>query len=338
MKKAVVPQAGPLAAPLAGLLAGLLVAASASAQTKSVELKLGHYSVESHPMHLAALQFADGVASRTGGAVKVVIFPNSKLGNSQEILEQVTLGAVDFAIPTEPALAKYVKKFNLVTGPFAFKDYAATDKFFAGDFLKWVAPDLDKAGFAYLARWEWGFRNYTTSARPILKPADMKGLKIRTPPDFVNAATVKALGGTAQTIAFAELPMALKQGVVDGQENPIGVIYSNKMYETQKYLSVLNYTYNSTHFVMNKSAFAKLTADQRKIVMEEAKKAGDFAAKMIRDQEAGQIEELKKLGMAVAYPDTAPFKAGSADVWNELKTQVGAADYNAFMGLLDKAK
>lgn len=320
------------------IMALVVIASGAFAQTKAVELKLGHYLVESHPMHAAAVQFADAVSKRTNGAVKVTIFPNSKLGNSQEILEQVTLGAVDIAVPTEPAMAKYVKKFNLVTAPFAFKDYAATDRFFAGDFIKWVTPDLDKAGFAYLARWEYGFRTYTTSKKPIKTPEDFKGLKIRTPPDFVNAATVNALGGTAQTIAFTELPMALKQGVVDGQENPIATIYSNKMYETQKYLSMLNYTYNSTHLVIGKAVFAKLTADQKKILLEEAAKAGEMMRKTVREQESSQIEELKKNGMEVLYPDTAPFKAGAASVWEELKKQVGAADYDAFIALLEKAK
>lgn len=322
---------------LAVLLA-LSTLAIAQLGAAPVEFKLGHYSVETHAMHLAAVQFADNVAARTDGAVKVVIFPNSKLGNSQEILEQVTLGAVDLAIPTEPALAKYVKKFNLVTGPFAFKDYAATDKFFQTGFLAWVNPDLEKAGFKYLARWEYGFRTYTSSKRQINKPEDFKGLKIRTPPDFVNSATVKALGGTAQTIAFAELPMALKQGVVDGQENPIGTIYAGKMYETQKYLSMLNYTYNSTHLVMNKGSFSRLSADQQKVVLEEAVKAGLYMTKTVRDMEKGQIEELKKFGMEVAYPDTAPFKAAAAPVWDELKAQVGAADYATFQGFLEKAK
>ena len=205
----------------------LLLTSGASAGP--TELKFGHYLVETHPAHVAALAFADAVAARTGGAVKVTIFPNSKLGSSQEMVEQATLGALDLVIPTEPAIAKYVKKFNMVGAPFAFKDYAATDKFFAGDFIKWVTPEIENAGLKYLARWEYGFRNYTTSKHQINKPEDMKGLKIRTPPDFVNSATVKALGGVSQTIAFAELPMALKQGVVDGQENPIATILSGKM-------------------------------------------------------------------------------------------------------------
>lgn len=305
---------------------------------KTVELKIGHYLVESHPMHLAAVQFADAVAKRTNGAITVTIFPNSKFGNSQEILEQVVMGVVDIAIPTEPAMAKYVNKFNLVTGPFAFKNYEATDKFFAGDFIRWVTPDLEKAGFSYLARWEYGFRTYTTSSKPINTPEDFKGLKIRTPPDFVNQETVNALGGTAQTIAFTELPMALKQGVVDGQENPIATIYSNKMYETQKYLSMLNYTYNSTHLVMNKSKFDKLTNQQKAIILDEAAKAGMYMRKSVRDQESSQIEELKKHGMEVLYPDTAPFKAGAASVWEELKKRVGSSDYDYFMSLMAKAQ
>jgi tripartite ATP-independent transporter DctP family solute receptor len=304
----------------------------------AVELKLGHYSAETHAMHLAALMLADNVAARTGGAVTIAIFPNSKLGSSQEMVEQVVLGAIDFVLPTEPALAKYSPKVNLITGPFAFKDYAAVDKFFAGDFVNWIKPDLDKAGLQYIARWEYGFRTYTNSKKPIKTPDDMKGMKIRTPPDFVNQETVKALGGIAQTIAFAELPMALKQGVVDGQENPIATIYAGKMWETQKYLSILNYTYVATHLIMNKAKFGTLSAAQQKILIEEAVKAGQFMQKTIRDGEKSQIEEMKKNGMEVNYPDTTPFKAATTSVWDALKAKVSEADYKIFQDMLSKSK
>jgi tripartite ATP-independent transporter DctP family solute receptor len=316
----------------------VLVAGFAFAADKVIELKFGHYLVESHAAHIAAVAFADAVAARTDGAVKVTIFPNSKLGSSQEMVEQTTLGALDFVIPTEPAIAKYANKFNMVGAPFAFKDYAATDKFFAGDFLKWVNPDILKAGLKYIARWEYGFRTYTTSKRQINKPEDFKGLKIRTPPDFVNQETVKALGGMAQTIAFAELPMALKQGVVDGQENPIATIYSNKMWETQKYLSMLNYTYNSTHLLMNNASFNKLSSSQQQIVLEEGKKAGLAMQKSVREAEAAQIAELQKNGMEVAYPDTAPFFALVTPVYDALKAQIGDSNYRIFMDYLAKSK
>jgi TRAP-type transport system periplasmic protein len=315
----------------------LLHAAPAAAAGK-VELKLAHYAAESHPAHLAAKAFAEGVAAGTGGQVTVSIFPNSALGNSQEILEQTRLGAVDLALPTEAALAKYVKKFDLVGAPFAFADYAAADRLLDGPFLAWATPDLEAAGFVPLYRWEWGFRTYTTSKRQIEKPEDFKGLKIRTPPDFVNQATVEALGGTAQTIAFSELAMALKQGVVDGQENPIGVIYSNKIYETQKYLSILNYTYASMNLVINKAAFAKLTPDQQKVVRAEARKAGDLMRKTVRDDEARQIAEMQKMGMQVARPDTAPFKTATAPVYEKLKAKVGDSEFAAFMAMLARNK
>jgi TRAP-type transport system periplasmic protein len=316
----------------------IMIVAAAVVFAAPIELKFGHYLVESHPAHIAAQAFADAVAARTGGQIKVTIFPNSTLGSTQEMLEQTTLGALDFVIPTEPAIAKYAIKFNLVGAPFAFKDYAATDRFFLGDFLKWVTPDLEKAGLKYIARWEYGFRTYTTSKRQLNTPADFKGLKIRTPPDFVNQETVKALGGMAQTIAFTELPMALKQGVVDGQENPIATIYSNKMWETQKYLSMLNYTYNSTHLLMNKASFDKLTPAQQQIILEEGRKAGLAMQKAVREQETSQIAEMKKNGMQVAYPDTAPFATAAAPVYQALKAQVGDDVYKTFMQMLAKGK
>jgi len=323
---------------LAFLVLMVVAGSFAFAADKVIELKFGHYLVETHPAHVAAQAFADAVAARTGGAIKIVIFPNSKLGSTQEQLEQTTLGALDLVIPTEPAIAKYANKFNLVGAPFAFKDYAATDRFFAGDFIKWVNPDLEAAGLKYIARWEYGFRTYTSSKRQITTPADFKGLKIRTPPDFVNQETVKALGGMAQTIAFAELPMALKQGVVDGQENPIATILAGKMYETQKYLSMVNYTYNSTHLLMNKGAFEKLTAEQKKVIVEEAVKAGLAMQKAVRSQEVAQIAELQAKGMQVAYPDTRPFMKAAAPVYDELKGMVGAADYAHYMELLEKSR
>ncbi len=324
---------------LALILLMIAVGMSAFAQDKVVQLKLGHYSAETHAMHLASVMLAENVAARSNGTIKIEIFPNSKLGSSQEMVEQTILGAIDFVLPTEPALAKWSPKVNLITGPFAFKDYAAVDKFFAGDdFVQWIKPDLDKSGLQYIARWEYGFRTYTNSKRPIAKPEDFKGLKIRTPPDFVNQETVKALGGIVQTIAFAELPMALKQGVVDGQENPIATIYAGKMWETQKYLSILNYTYVATHLIMNKASFNKLSANQKQILIEEAVKAGQFMQKTIRDGEKAQIEEMKKNGMEVNSPDTAAFQAGTTSVWDTLKSKVSEADWKAFQTMLAKSK
>jgi len=316
----------------------LVFATGEQEQGKPVELKFAHYLAEDHAAHIAAMAFAEAVEARTNGMITVTIFPSAKLGNSQETVEQTTLGAVDLVIPTEPAIAKWVPIFNMVGAPFAFKDYDAADAFYNSGFLDEVIPDIEANGLKYLARWEYGFRNYTSSVRQLNTPDDFVGLKIRTPPDFVNSATVNALGGNAETIAWTELPMALKQGVVDGQENPIATILSAKMYETQKYLSVVNYTYNSTLLLMNKAKFDSLTAEQQKILMEEAEKAGRAMQKSVREKEAEQIKELEANGMEVAFPDTAPFAAKAAPVYDELKSKVGDKAYNTFMKYLEASR
>ena len=245
--------------------------------------------------------FIEAVEKRTNGTIKIAIFPNNALGSPPEVLEQNILGAVDMSLPTQGQLGKYSKKFNCVMLPFLYENYAHADKVLDGPFITWAAPDLDKAGLVFLSNWEWGFRNLTNSKRPVNKPEDVKGLKVRTPPELPTQAAMEALGAVVATISFSELQMALKQGVVDGQENPIAVIYANKLYETQKYLTMTGHNYNTMVHVISKKVWDKLTPDQQKIIKEESIKAGNFMRKAVRDGEAQQIAELKKLGVEVSY-------------------------------------
>jgi TRAP-type transport system periplasmic protein len=305
---------------------------------KVIELKLGHFAAENHEGNLAAKMFAEGVEKRSGGKVKVIIYANNALGSPPEVLEQNVLGAVDMSLPTQGQLGKYSKKFNCVMLPFAYKDYAQADKVLDGPFVKWATPDLEKAGLIFLSNWEWGFRNLTNSKRPVNTPADVKGLKVRTPPELPTQAAIEALGGIVQTINFNELSMALKQGVVDGQENPIAVIYSNKLYETQKYLTMTGHNYNTMVHVISKKSWDKLSAEQKKIVKEESVKAGKFMKKTLRDAEASQIESLKKNGMQVIYPNKAPFKALMKPAYEKMNAICGEENIKAFVKMIDAAK
>ncbi|GAB2888544.1 TRAP transporter substrate-binding protein [Uliginosibacterium flavum] len=318
---------------LAFLMMLAFAAPHASAQ---VELKLGHFGAEDHPAQTAAKQFATNVDKRTGGQVRIKIYPNNQLGNPPEVLEQAILGAIDMSLSGQDQIAKYVPKFDAVSTPFAFKDYAMADKVIDGDFKKWVAKDLEAKGLVYLSAWEWGFREVSNSKRPILTPADMKGLKIRTPPAFAYQAFVEACGGMAQTIGFSELVMAMKTGVVDGQENPIAVIYNLKLYESQKYISMLNYTYSSMTHVVSKKVWNKLTPDQQKIIQEESDSASKLMRHLVRDQEATQIAEMKKLGIRIDTPDLAPFKAAMPPAYEKVKAKVGAKNFDEFMAILKK--
>lgn len=307
------------------------------AEAKMV-LKLGHYANAEHAGNKAAQMFADGVAKRTNGEITVEIYPNNELGNPPEVLEQNVLGVIDMSLPTQGQLAKYSKKFGCVMLPFAYDGYDHAYKVLDGPFIDWAGKDLEDAGVVFLANWEWGFRNLTDSVRPINVPDDAKGLKIRTPPELSNQCAMEALGATVQTIQFSELPMALKQGVVDGQENPVSVIYAYKIYETQKYLAMTGHTYNSMVHVISKKTWDTLTGEQQQILKQESKKAGDFMRKELRGAEAEQIKKLEALGMEVTYPDVALFKAKMGPAYERMKSSVGADNLEYFLKIVEEAK
>jgi TRAP-type transport system periplasmic protein len=303
-----------------------------------IEMKLGHFAADSHPGNLASKMFAEAVEKRTNGKIKVTIYPNNALGSPPEVLEQNILGAVDMSLPTQGQLGKYSKKFNCVMLPFIYDNYAHADKVLDGKFLPWALPELEQAGLVFLSNWEWGFRNLTNSKHPVNVPDDVKGLKVRTPPELPTQAAMEALGAVVATINFNELQMALKQGVVDGQENPVAVIFSNKLYESQKYLAMTGHNYNTMVHVISKKVWDKLTPEQQVIVKEESKKAGDWMKKTVRDAEADQLKQLKEQGMEITYPDKAKFKALMNPAYDRMKPVAGAENIAAFITIVDEAR
>ena len=324
---------------VAVLILSLIVCAySTDVKAAAIEMKLGHFAADTHPGNLASKMFADAVFKRTNGQIKITIYPNNSLGSPPEVLEQNILGAVDMSLPTQGQLGKYSKKFNCVMLPFVFNNYTQADTVLDGPFLTWAVADLDKAGLVFLSNWEWGFRNLTNSIRPVNNPEDVKGLKVRTPPELPTQAAMEALGAIVATINFNELQMALKQGTVDGQENPIAVIYSNKLYESQKYLAMTGHNYNTMVHVISKKVWNKLTAQQKDIVKEESKKAGDWMRKAVRDAEADQIKQLQGFGMQVTYPDKAKFKDLMKPAYDRMKGIAGEDNIRAFVKMVETAK
>jgi tripartite ATP-independent transporter DctP family solute receptor len=303
-----------------------------------IQMKLGHFAAESHPGNVASKMFAEAVEKRTEGKIKIIIYPNNALGSPPEVLEQNILGAVDMSLPTQGQLGKYSKKFNCVMLPFLYENYAHADKVLDGEFIKWAVPDLDKAGLVFLSNWEWGFRNLTNNKRPVKTPDDVKGLKIRTPPELPTQAAMEALGAVVATINFNELQMALKQGVVDGQENPIAVIYANQLYESQKYLTMTGHNYNTMVHVISKKVWDKITPEQQKIIKEESTKAGNWMRKAVRDAEADQIEKLKKLGVEITLPDKSQFKKLMKPAYDRMNAIAGEENITAFVKMVEAAK
>lgn len=313
--------------------ASAMMAAGAAAQ--DVTLRLAHFAAESHPGHAAALQFAERVQDRTGGAIAVEIFPANELGSPPEQLEQTILGAIEINLPTQGGLDKYEKAFGTVMTPFAFASYEQAHAVLDGPFMEWAAPKLEDQGLVVLPNWEYGFRNITNSVRPINAPEDVSGLKLRTPPELQIVAALEGLGAATTQIAFPELPNALNQGVVDGQENPIGVIYHNKLHEFQNHLALTRHVYNSMVHVINKDVWDGLTDAQRQILREESVAAGQLMRAAVIAEEEAEIAAMEAAGIKVTRPDLAAFAAKMGPARQRVADYSGAENMKTFIGFLE---
>ena len=309
-----------------------------SSVATALELKLSHFGTENHPSHIAAQQLAANVEKRTNGEVKIVIYPNNVLGSPPEVLEQVIMGVIDMSLSGQDQLAKHVKLFDSVAIPFSVDGYDHMDRLLDGPFLDWAAPQVAGVGLVMLSSWEWGFRQITNSRHPILTPDDVRGLKIRTPPAMSYQAAIEALGGNVQTISFSELVMAMRQGVVDGQENPISVIYDLKLYESQKYITIVNYLYSSMVHVVGNAAWNKLTAEQQKIIREESDSARLLMRKLVRDEEQNQIADMRSKGIEIVSPELKPFADKMGPAYDKIRSNIGAENFDTWMKLADQTR
>jgi tripartite ATP-independent transporter DctP family solute receptor len=321
-------------------VAGLALAAPyvTRAAAAPLTLRFAHFGAEDHPSNIAAKQFASRVQTRTGGAIRIQIFPNNQLGGPPEQTQQIKLGTIDMGLPTQGQLQNFEKAFATVMLPFIFDSPAHVFRVLDGPAMQWMAPLAEKQGFIVLRNWEYGFRNLTNSQRPIRTPDDVKGLKIRTPPEIQIQASMEALGGVVQAIAFPELYLALAQKVVDGEENPVAVIYFNKYYEVQKHLAITQHVYNNMVHTVSAITWKKLSPEQQTIFREESTAAGNFMRKLIADEEVDQIKKMEGRGMAVTRPDLAPFRAKMEPAYKRVAAFAGEENVKKFREMVDKAR
>jgi len=303
-----------------------------------IQMRLGHYIDEKHPLHLGAKQLAAKVEERTKGQVKITIYPNNTLGSPPEVVEQVKLGTLDMALNTQGQYEYHVRACAAAQIPFVFDDYEHAHRTLDGPAMQWLAPQFEKAGFIHLANWEWGFRNVTNNKKPIMKPEDVKGLKIRVPPEFHLQTLFESLGAVVTKIAWPELYMALAQNVVDGQENPLSAIWYQKFYEVQKHVALTRHAYACAMPVMSTKSWAKLSAEQKQIFKEEAKQAGDWVRKVLNDEETDLIGKFGKAGLQVTRPDIAAFRAAMGPAYEKIFKRYGEDNVKIFMKYVEEAR
>ncbi|MBV8600399.1 MAG: TRAP transporter substrate-binding protein [Candidatus Eremiobacteraeota bacterium] len=302
----------------------------------TMTLRFAHYVPADHPAGVAAKQFAERVAARTQGAIAINIFPNNQLGDPPAQAAQIRQGSIDIGLPTQGQLDKYEKAFAAVVLPFVFNDRAEVFKVMDGPVIEWLAPLAAKQGFITLRNWDYGFRNVTNTVRPVNTPDDIKGLKIRTPPEIQIASTMEALGAVVTPISFAELYLALSQKVVDGEENPIATIYYSKFYEVQKYLALTHHIYNNMILTVSAITWNKLSREQQAIFREEGVAAGDLMRKLMGEQENDQIAKLGAAGMQITRPNLAPFRAKMGPAVKKISDYAGAENVDKFVAIVRK--
>jgi tripartite ATP-independent transporter DctP family solute receptor len=322
-----------------GAVAGATLAAPYVARGQSaLTLRWAHFSPEDHPANIAAKEFASKVQMRTAGAIKINIFPNNVLGGPPEQAQQIKLGTIDMGLPTQGQLDKYELAFGAVPLPFVWDSPEHCFRTLDGPAMQWLAPLAERQGFVLLRNWDYGFRNVTNNVRPINVPEDLKGLKIRTPPELQIQASMEACGAIVQAIAFPELYLALSQKVVDGEENPVPVIWFNKFYEVQTHLALTRHVYNNMIHTVSLATWRKLTPQQQDIFREESTNAGNLMRKLIADGEGDQIKKLGEAGMKITRPDLAPFRAQMEPAYKRIATYAGEDNVKKFRAMVDQMR
>ncbi|WP_425584681.1 TRAP transporter substrate-binding protein [Viridibacterium curvum] len=313
---------------LAASALSLLCAALPAAAQSPVVIKFSHVVAKDTPKGLAADYFADLVAKRSGGKLKVEVYPNSQLYKDGEEMEALQLGSVQMLAPS---LAKFgplgVPDFEAFDLPFIFDDYAELHKVTQGPIGKALFRKLEPKGIVGLAYWDNAFKDFSAN-KPLKTPADFKGLKMRIQSSKVLDSQMRALGVNPQVMAFSEVYQALSTGVVDGTENPPSNFYTQKMHEVQKFMLRSQHGYLGYAVIVNKKFWDGLPADQRKILDEAMVEATKYANDIAKKKNDEDVEAVRKSGKTTIIVPTAAerleLKKAMAKVHKEHAGRIGA--------------
>ena len=289
-----------------------------------LSLKLGHTGAPNHHYHLTCEKFAEAVAKRSNGEIAITVFPSDQLGNQRQLVEGAQLGTVDMVLTSDSQLSSFIDVYGVLNLPFLFRDIAHVGKAMDGPSGDYFSKEAEKKGIIILGNWENGFRHVSNSKRAIAKLEDLKGLKLRTPNSQVTLESFKALGALPTPMGFGEIYSALQLGTVDGQENPVAHILTQKWYEVQKFFSLTFHQHNVEPLCMSKIIFDGLKPEYKKILLEEGKAHALVSRKMVTDDEDKQLEELKTKIAVNAVPDLKPFLDACKPVYDNARKTYGA--------------
>jgi TRAP-type transport system periplasmic protein len=296
------------------------------AQTADFSYKYANNLPDTHPLNARAKDMAAAIKAETNGKFDLQIFPNNQLGSDTDMLSQIRSGGIEFFTLSGLILSTLVPAASINGIGFAFPDYDTVWKAMDGDLGGYVRGEIRKAGLEVMDKiWDNGFRQTTSSTKPINSPDDFKGFKIRVPVSPLWTSMFKAFEAAPASINFSEVYSALQTKVVEGQENPLAIISTAKLYEVQKYCSLTNHMWDGFWFLANRRAWEAVPADMRAIVAKHINAAAVLERADVAKLNAGLQQDLAGKGLVFNQPVVAPFrdKLRSAGFYAEWKGKYG---------------
>ena len=296
------------------------------------ELKFGHVGEPGSLFALSAEEFATRANARLPEGWEIVTYGSSQLGGDELLLQKIKLGTVDFALPST-IMSSQIDQFGLFEMPYLVRDREHMKAIEEAVVWPELAPLAESQGYRILALWENGFRHVTNSRRAIETPADLAGVKLRTPSGVWRLKLFQALGANPTPMALSEVFIGLQTGVIDGQENPLAQIWGSKLFEVQEYLSMTSHVYTPAYVVVSPSRWDGLPPEVRAILEEEARAAQAFVHETAARLDSDLLDLIRAEGVSVNIPDRGPFLEASRSMYQEYATSVEGGG-----GLLQRAE
>jgi TRAP-type transport system periplasmic protein len=323
------------------LVAAVALSAFGLAQAQTRTLKFANQNAKGTPIVSGMEKFGELVEKKSGGKLKVQVFPGGALGSDQANVSAMQGGSLEMAAMNSGIFASLVKDFAIYDFPFLFGNAKEADAVVDGPFGQSLHKKLEEKGLVGLGYYELGFRELTNSKHPITKVEDIAGLKLRVIPNPINVDWVKALGANPTPLPFPELYAALEQKAVDGQENPVATIKGAKLYEVQKYMTLTNHQYNPQSIVISKKVWDSLSPAEHKVLQEAAQESIAYERTQSRAALQSGLEDLKKGGMQVTElpaSEITKLREKMKPVIEKHSASVGEATVKAMMAELAKAR
>jgi tripartite ATP-independent transporter DctP family solute receptor len=305
-------------------ISALLIAACGGQPEGPLELKFGHVGAPGSLFAASAEEFARRANERLEGRVNIVVYGSSQLGGDEVLLQKLKLGTIDFALPST-VMSSTVPEFGLFEMPYLVGDRAHMQRIEEEIFWPSLAPLVEQRGFEVLAVWENGFRHVSNNLRPIRAPADLAGIKLRTPSGIWRVKMFQAYGANPTPMALSEVFVALQTGVMDGQENPLAQIVSSRLHEVQAYLSLTQHVYTPAYVTVGSNRWSRLPEDVREILTATARELQAFVYETAERMDVEYLEQLRDADVAVNEPDFASFAAASTPIYAEFGASIEGA-------------